>query len=163
MILYLDASALVKRYVLETESAEVEEAIANSRLYGTGTITQVEVVAALARAVRVQKLTAANADVALRGFRIQWPDLIRLPVSEPVITIAADFAWTYGLRGYDAVHLAAARSWADALSSQVTFATFDRRLWEAAQRVGMSTYPAEILEDFLAEITPDNLHGATPD
>ena len=144
MILYLDASALVKRYVAELGSAEVEQAIAQAHTYGTGLISQVEVVAALARAVRLNRLTPQAGAAALRGFRVQWRDLIRLQLSDPMITRAADFAWEYGLRGCDAVHLAAACAWAEAMGSPVTFATFDRGLWKVAPRVGLRAYPDDL-------------------
>jgi predicted nucleic acid-binding protein len=144
VILYLDSSALVKRYVTEPGSAEVERVIAQARIYGTGMITQVEVVAALAKSVRVKKLTAQGGDAALRSFRVQWRDLVRLQVSDSTIARAADLAWEYGLRGYDAVHLAAACAWADAMGSPVTFATFDRGLWSIAPRVGLVACPDEL-------------------
>jgi predicted nucleic acid-binding protein len=50
MIPYLDASALVKRYVQEPGSEEVSRLIARARVVGTSAITRVEVTAALARA-----------------------------------------------------------------------------------------------------------------
>ena len=51
MILYLDASALVKRYVDEPGSPDVREAIARAEVAGTALISRAEVAAALARAV----------------------------------------------------------------------------------------------------------------
>jgi predicted nucleic acid-binding protein len=174
MILYLDSSALVKRYIAEEESASVENAIALANVHCTAAITQAEVVAALSRAIRVGKLTLPAAQGALRSFRLQWRDFVRLPVSDQVCDLAADYAWQFGLRGYDAVHLAAARAWADAMGSPVTFATFDRGLWDAAPRVGLNTYPdrssapglwnspagsSVTLQDMLAEVTGQNLHG----
>ena len=52
MILYLDASALVKRYVAEPGSVEVNEAISRAEVTGTALISRAEVAAALAKAVR---------------------------------------------------------------------------------------------------------------
>ncbi len=50
MICYLDASALVKRYVTEPGSKEVSWAIAEAETVGTAVISRVEVSSALARA-----------------------------------------------------------------------------------------------------------------
>ena len=47
MILYLDASALVKRYVAEPGSTEVNDAIATAEVIGTAIISRAEVAAAL--------------------------------------------------------------------------------------------------------------------
>ena len=51
MILYLDASALVKRYVAELGSPQMSEAIAEAEMIGTVIISRAEIAAALAKAV----------------------------------------------------------------------------------------------------------------
>ncbi len=144
MILYLDASALVKRYVTEPGSAEVKEAIAQAELIGTALISRAEVAAALAKAVRIQALIREEATSSLRAFRNEWPDLIRIQLTELVVARADAFAWEYGLRGYDAVHLAAAALWQDAMGARVTLATFDRALWTAGSRAGLAVYPVDL-------------------
>ena len=50
MILYLDASALVKRYVAELGSPEVSAAISQAQVTGTVLLSRAEVEAALAKA-----------------------------------------------------------------------------------------------------------------
>jgi len=144
MILYLDASALVKRYVAEPGSTEVNEAISRAEVIGTAIISRVEITAALAKAVRVGVLTPEDAQASLQVFRSEWPDLVRVQVTEIVIARADALAWEQGLRGYDAVHLAAASLWQDAMNEPVTLATFDRQLWTAAQRAGLVPYPADL-------------------
>ncbi len=144
MILYLDASSLVKRYVTELGSTEVGGAISNTAIVGTALISRPEVAAALAKAMRVGALTQEEASACLQVFREEWPDLMRVQVTEMLVTRADTLAWEYGLRGYDAVHLAAASLWQDALGEQVTFSSFDRRLWETAKRVGLALHPADL-------------------
>jgi predicted nucleic acid-binding protein len=65
-------------------------------------------------------------------------------VTEVVVARADTLAWDHGLRGYDAVHLAAASIWQDALGERVTLVTFDRRLWTAAEAVGLDAYPVDL-------------------
>ncbi len=144
MILYLDASALVKRYVVEVGSDDVELVIGQAHLLGSGAISLVEVTAALAKAIRTRDLTQYTGQAALRAFHVQWADFIRLPVTDALMTRAADFAWQYDLRGYDAVHMAAACAWSEAVGSAVTFATFDRGLWRAAPSVGLLAWPDDL-------------------
>ena len=144
MILYLDASALVKRYVAEAGSDEVNEAIDRAAVTGTALISRAEVGAALAKAVRVGVLTREGAQEALRVFRREWPDLVRVQVTEWVVARADALAWEHGLRGYDAVHLAAALVWQDALGERVTLAAFDRHLWRTAQAEGLTVLPADL-------------------
>jgi predicted nucleic acid-binding protein len=144
MILYLDASALVKRYVTEAGSAEVSAVILRAAATGTVLISRAEVAAALAKAVRFNALTQEKALAALQVFRNDWVDLVRIQVTEMVVARADALAWDHGLRGYDAVQLAAAMVWKDALGEQVTLATFDKHLWSVAESVGLTAYPADL-------------------
>jgi predicted nucleic acid-binding protein len=144
MILYLDASALVKRYVAEHGSHEVGSAISSAEVTGTALLSRVEVEAALAKAVRLQALTQEEGLASLQVFRNDWPDLVRVQVTEMVVAQAGSLAWDHGLRGYDAVHLAAASAWQGALGERVTLATFDKHLWAAAESVGLEAYPADL-------------------
>jgi uncharacterized protein len=144
MILYLDASALVKSYISETGTAEVRTAVRQADAVGTHMISRVEVSAAFAKAIRTEVLREEEAVKCLARFRKDWPDLIRLGVSEALIAHADQLAWDYGLRGYDAVHLAAGDLWQDALGERVTFAVFDRKLWQAAHRIGLLAYPKDL-------------------
>lgn len=146
MILYLDSSALVKRYVVEIGSPEVVQAIAQADTTGTVVIARAEVVAAFAKAVRMAALTQDEAHICLERFRRHWPHLVRTRVTEATVTRADQLAWQYQLRGYDAVHLAAAVLWQDALGAMVTMATFDLRLWQAAAQAGVLTYPPDLPE-----------------
>ena len=144
MILYLDASALVKRYVAELGSQEVRRSVHEAAAVGTAAISRAEVAAALAKAARLGVLTRAEARSADRKFRQDWPDFIRLPVTEPLLERAAQLAWDFGLRGYDSVHLAAGVSWQEVLQAEVAFTTFDRHLWTTAARAGLEARPHDL-------------------
>jgi predicted nucleic acid-binding protein len=144
LIVYLDSSAVVKRYVTERGSEQVHRLMETTAAMGTGVVTRTEVVAALAKAVRVGALAQEAAAEARSTFESDWPDYVRLAVSEGVTGRAAGFAWSHGLRGYDAIHLAAARTWADLMEEPVSFATFDRRLWTAAGDEGLVRWPEDL-------------------
>ena len=148
MIVYLDASALVKRYVAEAGSAEVDGLIAGAAAVGTAAISRAEVSAALAKAARTGALPRDEAQAALQVFTAQWPNLVRLQLTEVVLAQAGELAWDHGLRGDDAVHLAAACFWQSSLGEPVTLAAFDRQLWEAGAAVGLTVWPHD-LEPFL--------------
>jgi len=140
VILYLDASALVKRYVAERGSPEVADAIAGAEVVGTSLISRAEMAAALGKAVRTEALTHETAASVLQLFRSEWPTLVRVQATEVLVARADVLAWELGLRGYDAVHLASALSWQEGLGVPVTMATFDRRLWEAAEQRGLRLF-----------------------
>ena len=144
MISYIDASALVKRYVAEEGSSEVGELIAKSTAIGTAIISRAEVAAALAKAVRMKLLARNEAVSALQVFNSEWENLIRLQLTEILISRAAGLAWDHGLRGYDATHLASALFWQDMLGESVTVATYDRHLWGAAKVAGLMVWPESL-------------------
>ena len=144
MIVYLDASALVKRYVAEVGSREVNALIAGASAAGTAAISHAEVASALAKAVRMRLLSRKEAAAALQLFNSEWESLIRIQLTEVLLSRAATLAWEQGLRGYDAVHLAAAHFWQDILGEPVTLASYDRQLWEAAKATGLIAWPESL-------------------
>ncbi len=142
MILYFDTSALVKGYIQEEGSKEVIALMDEAdNLFGSVVLTQVEMAAAIQRAVRVIGSSATNASAAWQDFLEDWPSFTRLSVSPIIIERASVIAWNYGLRGYDSLHLAAALLWQETLGVQITLATFDHELWLAAQKAGMLSWP----------------------
>lgn len=149
MILYLDTSAIVKRYIREHGTPEVEVAVQRASFISSAFITRVEVAAAFAKAVRTKLLDHETALQNLETFRQDWRDYERLEVSEMVVARADSLAWQHGLRGYDAVQLAAALIWQETLESAVTFATYDKNLWTAARQVGLEPFPPKLVEERL--------------
>ncbi len=143
-IVYLDASALVKCFVVEAGSAEVGLLIREARIVGTSLISRAEVVAAFAQVVRMKLLSRQEMIGVLQTFRMAWPRLLRLELTETVVARADTLAWEHELRGYDAVHLASALSWNEAIGEPVTLATFDRELWQAGRAAGLVVWPGSI-------------------
>lgn len=141
MIIYLDASALVKRYVAERGSKEVIELTAAAEIVATSLISRAEVAAAFARAVRLGVLDHDGGRRAQRRFSREWPDLARVPVSEALVSRAEMLAWDYGLRGYDAMQLASALTWQESIGEDVFLGTFDGQLWKAAPGAGLKVWP----------------------
>jgi predicted nucleic acid-binding protein len=144
MILYLDSSVLAKRYLAEVGSAEVEQLVAGAELVATSIITRVEVSAALARARRQNLLDAEPAARLRAQFARHWGSLLRLSLLESTVERADSLAWELDLRGYDAVHLASALSWREAISEAPTLATFDKELWKAAQTQELEVWPQDL-------------------
>ena len=142
--LYLDTSALVKCYIAEDGSDDVIALMADAAAVATSLVTRTEVAAALAKAVRDDRMDEDEAQRAHRKFLREWPDFGRVPVTDALVERADALAWEHGLRAYDSVQLAAALACEDmvvALGVDVLLATFDRQLCKAAARVGLSTWP----------------------
>ena len=101
-LLYVDTSALFKRYVEEDESEAVLARMEQAPAVGTVLITRVEVAAALAKAVRQRLMDRNEALAAEREFLDEWDDLTRIGVTDSLAARADNLAWAHGLRGYDA-------------------------------------------------------------
>ncbi len=144
MILYLDTSTLVKRYVAERGSKETIELAARAEMVGTSLVSRTEVAAAVAKAVRLGWLSAESGREAQRAFLSHWPAFVRIPVTEALLSRADTLAWDFALRAYDAVQLASALTWQESVGRPVTLATFDHELWEAGQQAGMQAWPAKL-------------------
>lgn len=145
MILYVDASALVKRYVREIYSSEVSDLLLQADIVACAYVTKPEVVASIVKSRQVGVLWPNLAKKVLEQFRLDWDDYRQLPITEEVINRADKHAWDYELRGFDAIHLAAAEVLQGSLDELVTFATYDRKLWQAAQQVGLEVWPQNLV------------------
>lgn len=142
MILYLDASALVKRYIKEQHSEQVNDWIDTSEMVVTGLITRVEVAAAIARAKKMNVISLEETQAALSNLRSEWGSFHRLPITENTVIRGASLAVEHGLRGYDATHLACALIWQEAIGNPVILASFDAQLLAAARNVNMAFLPS---------------------
>ena len=143
-LLYVDTSALFKRYVEEDESEAVLARMEEASTVGTVLITRVEVAAALARAVRDQRMADDEAREAEREFLGDWDDFARIGVTDALTAQAGRLAWQHDLRGYDAAQLAAALAWRDTTEDtgdEFVFACFDNELCRAAAAEGLATWP----------------------
>lgn len=146
MILYVDTSALVKRYIREAGSDGVIEIIEQSEAVGSSVLTRVEMAAIFAKVARLGWVEDRSASRAWKDYLDHWPSFTRLVVSSGMVERASELAWEYGLRGYDAMHFASASIWQDALASPIALASFDRDLWLAAQKFGMEVWPPDLDE-----------------
>jgi len=146
-VIYLDTSALLKRYIREQGSDELSEWISASPITGTAKITYAEMAAGLAKLKRMQWISSDDAGIAWQNFLEEFPFFAHIEINETVMFLAGDLAWEHGLRGYDAVHLATALIWQEKVGEFVQMATFDRQLWGVAKKVGLKCLP-ENLEKF---------------
>ena len=144
MNLYLDTSALVKCYVAERGSEEAFDLTMRAEVVASSLISQTEVAAAIAKAVRLGWINSESGRTAQHTFLSQWSDFFRIPVTEAIVARADSLAWNYALRSYDAVQLASALTWQESLGAPVTLATFDRELWEASPKAGLHVWPAKL-------------------
>lgn len=128
MSLYVDSSALLKRYVDEPDSDACDELLGSDPVLLTGRQTVVEVRRNLARIVDEKDL-AAQREALMRDL-----DSFSLVELDAVTCeAAAAIAETLGVRTPHALHLAAAQRVG---GSGISFLTFDIRQAQAARSLG---------------------------
>lgn len=109
-VYFLDSSALVKRYINESGSGWVLSLFAPAvdGEFFVAAITGVEIVAAITRRARNGSIATADATIVCNQLRSDLQtDYQVIEITEVVISSGMAFAETQGLRGYDAVQLAA--------------------------------------------------------
>lgn len=136
MICYLDTSALVPLLVDESATVDARRLWAESDRAATARIAIVETAAALAQAARVGRLTKAQHGAAKRGASHLFDRIDLIAMDAALLQDAADLAELHSLRGYDAVHLAAAMTLND---EYLVFVAGDRALLRAAKSAGLTT------------------------
>lgn len=135
MIAYFDTSALVALIVQETGSAraqllwdEAERVVAVRLVYAEGW-------AALGMANRTGRISRPALRRALRDLDGCYLQMDIVEVSDDLVRQAGALAEIHSLRGYDAVHLAAAETLAE---DDVVLVAGDGPLCEAAGRLGLA-------------------------
>jgi uncharacterized protein len=139
LILYLDTSALVKRYVVEHGSDLVDSAVGAASIVVTSRVAYPEACAAFARRTREGALTRAQHRRVLAQFDGDLEALAWVELDAVLAAHAGRLAERHGLRGFDAIHLGSALMLGGRLSDDhhVSFLAFDDRLVRAAAAEGL--------------------------
>ncbi len=138
MILYLDTSAVVKLYATESGTNAIRQAVAAADDAATSLIAYAETRAAFAKKYRMGEIEGHELDRIKHEFDLDWPHVNQLPVEREVVRLAGDLAERFGLKGYDAVHLATADRLYREVRSPLSFACFDSALNAAASTLGLT-------------------------
>ncbi len=130
MALFLDTSALLRRYVHGPDRALVLDAMAADPDWCASALCRSEVLLALHRLAG----TPSQAERLWSQLRDDWDAFVVIPVDDRCLALAVELGATYGLRTVDAVHLAAASRLPR--RPPPAYATFDRRQIPAAAALG---------------------------
>jgi uncharacterized protein len=145
-IYYLDASALVKRYVNEAGSVWLRSLLSSPQadFWFTSRMTIIEVISAFARRVREGALTTEEFAAAANAFRGDClHDYKIMPPTVEIVDLACALLQRHPLRAYDATHLASALNAQQFLATEgqwpLVFLSADDRLTGAANAEGLAT------------------------
>jgi predicted nucleic acid-binding protein len=146
LILYLDSSALLKRYFDEEGSAEILSLWRESRVAASSAVAYAECLAAIQRKTRESGKTAEAGDLAV-AFRKDWAGMVRLDTSADLEERMDALVVRRPLRGFDLIQLASALMLRERFSEVFLFACFDDRLLVAARSEGMDVFPGSASPD----------------
>ena len=131
MITYVDTSTLIKLLIDEVGTTEAGLIWDEPDVLVSSRVGHVEARAALAAARRQGRISAVVLRAAVEGLEVLWSQVSVVEIDEDLMRLAGDLAVAHSLRGYDALHLAAAH-----LVGADVFSSADRRLCEAASSSG---------------------------
>ena len=137
---YLDASALVKLFVHEPESDDLNRALAGLTNVIVSDLALTEMASALGRRVREQRLTRDNARRLYREASTLHASAHHAELTPPIHRRAERLmlSLTTPLRAPNALHLATALD-----SEAATVVSFDPRLRDAAGSQGLFVAPSD--------------------
>lgn len=128
MTLYVDTSALVRRYVRDRHLPMVLDAMGGDDAWCASALVRTEAQLALHRAAG----SSQQQRELWRLLRDDWDAFWVVPMDERCMARAVEVGATYGLRTVDAIHLAAAGR----LPGPVRYLTLDRQQIPAAAALG---------------------------
>jgi uncharacterized protein len=137
MTLYLDTSVLVKLYLVEPDSDELRRLVMSADVVATSAVSYAEARATFARRRAERLMSRTECADAAHRLDLDWSRFFVIRLSEELAMAAGRLADTHGIRGSDAVHLAAFESLLAASGGDdVHFSCADERLTRAAATLG---------------------------
>lgn len=140
MRIFLDTSALAKRYVQEPGSGELTELLtSNTSEIFISTLAFVEFASAMGRKLRNKEIAEAEVTEAIEEFEKDWHQVFaKIPLEDMLAETASAIALQYSLKGADAVHLASAQ-----VAGAELFVASDNRLLRVVKKMGINSYNSE--------------------
>ena len=135
MIAYFDTSAIIPLIISEPSSDRCNRMWNEASRVVSVRLLYPEARAALAKAERMGRLRPRQRVAAVVELETIITEVDHIEVTEALARLAGELAQAHGLRGYDAVHLAAASAVAD---SDVVLVTGDSDLANAANSIGIA-------------------------
>ena len=143
MIIYLDTSALVKKYFKEIGSKDLISKWKESESIVTSSVAYAETMAAFYRKKREVDINKDLFETIIHSFHNDWESFILTEVNNDLNKIIDKMVATYPLRGVDAIHLSSAVIVHETINEDLLFVCFDQRLSTAAQSEGLTIFPAK--------------------
>ena len=131
-MIYLDSSALVKRYTKEVGTDFVKSILATDGLITTSKLTYPEILSALMRKVRSGEIEKKTFNGIVDKFDKDWDHILVLDFHNDLLPIVKTLIEKHPLKAADAIHLSSALWLKLSSKVDVTFVASDSNLLKAA-------------------------------
>jgi len=131
-MIYLDSSALVKRYAEEVGTDFVKSILATDGLITTSKLTYPEILSALMRKVRSGEIEKKTFNGIVDKFDKDWGHILVLDFHNDLLPIVKTLIEKHPLKAADAIHLSSALWLKLSSKVDVTFVASDSNLLKAA-------------------------------
>ena len=142
-MIFLDASAVVKRYFPEVGADSVAELFARSEPRVSLILLSCELASALNRRLREGDISRATYHVAKERMKADVDAIDSVPVDLELIRVSLLLLDSHPLKTLDSLYLAAALSLQQGGKEPVLFVSADRQLLRAAQAEGLKVLDPE--------------------
>ncbi len=137
MILFVDTSALIKRYILEDGTNEFQDLFLKAERVIVSVITIAEIYSTFSRLLREGEITQKETEKLVEHFHEDWKSLGILNCDQIVESKIKEVGITSSLRGADLIQLASALVCKDELPN-ISFIVADTRLANAGNDFGLT-------------------------
>lgn len=131
--MYIDSSALVKRYLRESGSDRAQAIVADADVIATSKLAYPELLSAFMRKHREGEIKKRTLRTILEMLDRDWESILVIEFHDELLPIIRPLITQHALKGADSIHLASAIWLARASKVSVTFVASDMNLLEAAR------------------------------
>lgn len=132
-MIYLDSSALVKRYLEENGAVLMKEISSGASIIYTSKLTYPEMLSAFARKYKMGDISKSEFHRASNKFVADWGHFVVVEFQDELLPIINKIIKKHYLRGADSIHLSSALWLKHTVKENVTFVASDINLLKAAE------------------------------
>lgn len=138
-MIFLDTSALAKRYIEEAGSEKVRLLMEEADGIVVSRLAYAEMLSALVRRRKAIRLSDSDFDLLLQGFRADWESFIVVEMNDDTLRLVDAVISRHALRSADGIHLSTALCLRNAARGEMTFIASDAELLAAARKERFTT------------------------
>jgi uncharacterized protein len=139
-MIYLDSSALVKRYIEEKGSGKVHALLEKTELAATSRLAYAEILSAITRRHKAGDIAASAFEDIKKAFKADWSSFVVVEMRVEVLQFLDGIIDRHALKGADSIHLSTALWLKTAMGDDAVFVASDLELIKAAKAEKLKTF-----------------------